>query len=295
MELEFIVNAESDRYQAKAKLEELFFQHIDEKDRCWFVEQLTLLQSVHNVHILYTTFSSIPRRIGKKAFELSEEDCTKAAQCMKGWKPGYWSLIDAGRVLLLANLPNKDLDFTECFRNLCRTADLGEAVSLYRGLPLYPEPKNLESQAGEGLRTNVRLVFEAIAHHNPYPKQYFDTHRWNHMILKALFVGSSLALIDGLDERSNEELALMLIDFAHERWAARRPVPYELWRCVGPFAHGSTIKDLERVVNSGDHKEKVAAALALSVSPDPAATELLKRVPDIATDISIGRFTWANL
>lgn len=65
------------------------------------------------------------------------------------------------------------------------------------GLPLYPEPADIEPWVGEGLRTNMRSVFEAIAHENPYPMHYLDTHRWNHMVLKALFVGSRLAPIEG--------------------------------------------------------------------------------------------------
>ena len=44
------------------------------------------------------------------------------------------------------------------------------------------------------------------------------------MVLKALFVESTLHPIQGLDARANEALAHMLCDYAHERWAAGRPV-----------------------------------------------------------------------
>ena len=40
----------------------------------------------------------------------------------------------------------------------------------------------------------------------------------------------------------------MLRDYAHERWAAGRPVAPELWRCVGPFAEGAALDDLARVL-----------------------------------------------
>ena len=58
----------------------------------------------------------------------------------------------------------------------------------------------------------------------PILGHYFDEHRWNHMVLKALFNGAALAPIQGLDERANPELAAMLRDYAHERWAADRAV-----------------------------------------------------------------------
>jgi len=115
------------------------------------------------------------------------------------------------------------------------------------------------------------------------------------MVLKALFIGSPLAPIQGLDERANPELARIMCDFAHERWAAGRPAPFEIWRCVGPFAEGQAIDDLARVLASGEAIERRAAALALSASPDRRAAQLLRDVPALAGDISRQRLTWASL
>ena len=131
--------------------------------------------------------------------------------------------------------------FAQRFTQLCRTADVAEAIAFYRGLPLYPDPERLEAQAAEGTRTNMRAVFEAVAHRSPYPKEQFAENRWNHMVLKALFVGSALHPIQGLEERANPTLARMLCDYAHERWAAGRPVSPELWRCVGPHADAEAL------------------------------------------------------
>ena len=69
----------------------------------------------------------------------------------------------------------------------------------------------------------MRAVFEAVAHRSPYPREQFSENRWNHMVLKALFVDSTLHPMQGLEERANPELAKMLCDYAHERWAAGRP------------------------------------------------------------------------
>jgi hypothetical protein len=138
-------------------------------------------------------------------------------------------------------------------------------------------------------------VFEAIAHRNPYAKAHFDDHRWNHMVLKALFIGSPLAPIQGLDERANPQLARIMCDFAHERWAASRPVPFEIWRCVGPFAEGQALEDLARVLAGGAGIERRAAALALAASPDRRAAQMLAGVPQLAGEISGKRLTWATL
>jgi len=207
-------------------------------------------------------------------------------------------LLPEARVMIVSNIHDPvagGKPFAERFRALCETADVAEAIALYRGLPLYPEPAALEAQVGEGLRSNVKAVFEAIAHHNPYPRQVFDQHRWNHMVLKALFIGSRLAPVEGLDERANAELARIMCDFAHERWAAGRPVPFEIWRCVGPFADDAAIRDLARVLSGGEDVERRAAALALSVCPDENAGKLLSGVPALSNEITSKKLTWATL
>jgi hypothetical protein len=86
--------------------------------------------------------------------------------------------------------------------------------------------------------------------------------------LKCLFVGSPLYLVHGLDGRVNADLAQMLCDFAHERWAAHRPVSPELWRAVGPLADGAMLVDLERVIATGTEAERAGAALSARHNPN---------------------------
>ena len=76
------------------------------------------------------------------------------------------------------------------------------------------------------------------------------------MILKALFVGSTLAPINGLQQRANPELARILVDYALERWAAGRVVSDELWIPVRPFRDAPEVKALlERARADGHLKE----------------------------------------
>ena len=241
----------------------------------WLDTQVAALEADPSDETLAIAFGMAPRRLGKQDLQLSEADLASAQKTLDGWNPEGWSVTDAARILLLSGLRQTEKPFAERFRALCRTADVAELIALYRGLPLYPDPAALEPQVGEGLRSNMRAVFEAIAHRNPYPRRQFDQHRWNHMVLKALFIGSPLAPIQGLDERANPELARIMCDFAHERWAAGRPVPFEIWRCVGPFAEGPALDDLARVLQSSEKIEREAAALALSSCPDKRAAQLL--------------------
>lgn len=245
-------------------------RQIDAAQNAWLDEQLGNLEEDPSDGTLAIALGMAPRRLGKADLA---SDLRGAREALPGWDPSGWSVVDAARVLMLSGLPADR--FPQRFQKLCRTADVAELVGLYRGLPLYPEPAQLEPQVGEGLRSNMRPVFEAIAHRNPYPRTHFDQHRWNHMVLKALFIGAALAPIQGLDERANPELARILCDFAHERWAAGRPVPVELWRCVGPFAEGAALDDLLRVLKSDNQDERRAAAQALAASRDPRAQQLL--------------------
>lgn len=241
---------------------------------------------------LYRTISLVARKIGKAALVLSDAELAQAGSIRPGWNPSAWTTDQSARIALLLSMQGPAEEFARRLDALCATADLGELVAFYQGLPLYPDPPRHVLRAAEGVRTNMKVVFEAVAHRNPYPSEQFDEIAWNQMVLKALFVGSHLDPIVGLDRRTNAALAGMLRDYAHERWSAQRPVSPELWRCIGPFARGEALTDLERVLGSSVDAESLAAALALSASPDPDAQRLLDRKPDAKRAIAAGRTTW---
>jgi len=280
---------------ARTLLRDWILRQADAERGAWLDAQAAALRQDPADAALDIALGMVPRRLGKAALALTDADLAAADKAIEGWDPRGWNVTDAARILLLSGLPDTGKRFADRFRSLCGAADVAELIALYRGLPLYPDPASLEDQVGEGLRSNMRGVFEAIAHRNPYAKAHFDDHRWNHMVLKALFIGSPLAPIQGLDQRANPELARIMLDFAHERWAAGRPVPFEIWRCVGPFAEGQAIDDLARVLAQGEGVERRAAALALAASPDRRAARLLQDVPALAGDISRSRLTWATL
>lgn len=263
--------------------------------RQWLEDRLAGLGAEAPDRDLFVAIGLVPRRLGRADLALSQSDLAEADAARPGWDPRGWSVDEAARILVLLRSGGIGEKFAGRLVQLCRTGDVAEQIAFYRGLPLYPDPALLEAQAGEGTRSNMRAVFEAVAHRNPYPREQFPENRWNHMVLKALFVGSVLHPIQGLDERANPGLARMLCDYAHERWAAGRPVSPELWRCVGPFADADALADLERVLASGSADERKAAALALAACPDEAANALLGAAPDLAGAIERGELSWDRL
>lgn len=244
---------------------------------------------------LYRSISLVMRKIGKADLALSPEELKQAAAAREGWNPSDWSLDQAARIYLLLVSASDGAIFLRRLDQLCNTADVGELVAFYRGLPLYPDQPLYEMRAAEGIRTNMKAVFEAVAHRNPYPSEQLSEPAWNQMVLKTLFIDSTLHPIAGLDRRANPTLARMLCDYAHERWAAGRPVSPELWRSVGPHAIGEMLHDLERVLEKGTDPEREAAALALASSPDPAAVNLLKAYPELSDAVKQNKVSWQTL
>jgi hypothetical protein len=128
---------------------------------------------------------------------------------------------------------------------------------------------------------------------NPYPSENLDQPAWNQMVLKAFFTDKPVEEIIGLDKRANQKLASTLSDYAHERWAAHRPVNPQLWRCVGPFINEMIYPDIEKISRSDNPLEREAAALAAySSSYAPAK----KSVPaGLLKEIENGGLTWSLL
>lgn len=258
----------------------------------WLASGVARLRAGGAERDLYLLTSSVSRRVGQQPLAPTDVELREASESRPGWDPHAWTLDQAVRVYLLLASTSDGAQLSARLDRLCSAADVGELVAFYRGLPLYPDPQRYVLRAAEGVRSNMRVVFEAVAHFNPYPSEAFAEPAWNQLVLKALFIGSSLDPVVGLDARRNATLARMLCDYAHERWSASRPVRPDLWRCVGPFATGPLLDALRRVIERGEPAERQAAALALRESPDPGATRLLEAHPALARDAS---FTWQQL
>lgn len=287
---------EINRTSIKDLLNRWLAQHIANESLTWLDEKKKQIAEGATARVFFTAFSAVPRYTGKKDLELTLEDLQAAQAIRPGWFPSYWSVDQAARTLLVLALPQDNAEkYLQTLEQLFTTADVGELVALYQALALLPYPERLRTRAAEGVRSNMKAVFNAVALRNPYPAEYLDNLAWNQMILKALFVGSPLYLIQDLDRRANPELAAMLIDYAHERWAASRLVSPELWRLVGQFADAAILADLERAIALSDPTQQAAAALACAQSSLPQAQDILARYPDLQASIQQGRLTWNSL
>ena len=275
-------------------LQQWLDRRLDPAAGAWLRECAAGLAEGGSERELYRGVSLVARKLGKAPLALDGEALALAEQARPGWDPSRWSVDQAARVLLLLAAARDGDVFARRLEQLCVTADVDELVAFYRGLPLYPDPPRHRLRAAEGLRSNMSVVFEAVAHHNPYPAEQLPEEAWNQMVLKALFVGSALDPIVGLDRRANPTLARMLGDYAHERWAASRPVSPELWRCIGPFASGRLLADIGRVLETGTAPERAAGVLALRSCPDPEARRLLDRHPGWRDAVAAQGVDWKS-
>ena len=114
-----------------------------------------------------------------------------------------------------------------------RSGDNDERVALLCTLVHLPSPERYLATAVEACRSNVRDVFVAIACDNDYPTRHFPDAAFNQMVMKALFSNIELARVRGLGSRLNPDLRRMALDYAAERRAAGREVPFDIALAMG--------------------------------------------------------------
>jgi hypothetical protein len=179
--------------------------------------------------------------------------------------------------------------------NLIQVADTGELETFLKFLILLPNAKEYHQVGVEALRTNIGIIFDAIALNNPYPSQYFNDQQWNQMYLKAAFMQRSLGKIVDVEKRANRDLARIISDYAHERWAASRDIDPMFWRPVTGFLEGVLLQDMEHLFKSKDKIENLAAALCCYYSDQPDAVKLLDGYTDLKKKVANKAITWDNL
>jgi len=209
--------------------------------------------------------SQASRSTPRGALNPDERERERAAERLPGWDPERWTTLECHRVALC--LSRSDLDQPSCEVALAeafRFADVGESCALYRALAHLPSPRRFAARAGEGARSNMRVVFEAACCDTPYPVRWFDDTAWRQAVIKALFVEAPLWRVHGLDERLDAELARMALDLADERRSAGRTVNPELWMCLGAHGGARGLAALEHELAAGPPAGRAAACLALA-------------------------------
>jgi hypothetical protein len=245
---------------------------------------------------LMTAFVASPRFLSKKILNVELAEEKDLDEAIPGFLVNGWSLVRLARVWFLTQLNAADKEtFIKNMETLFDTAEMNELVALYSALPVLEYPEQWLFRATDAVRSNMGFVFDAIALHNPYPAKYFSELAWNQLVLKTIFNDKPVHFITGLEERENENLALILSDFAHERWAAGRSVAPNVWRLVSKFMNESLLADMKHLFESGQTQNKEAAALACYDSDYEPAKALLSSYPEFEKSIAEGALTWSNL
>lgn len=267
-----------------------------EEAMTWLEEQKNRIQGDSSGLKLFTAFSQASRYFKKDLNQLSNADLGDADKLVAGFRPDKWNRLQTARTYLLLHFEAKDAaHFVKTLDRLLGSADMYEQEAIYAALPILPYQESLKLRAAEGLRTNITSVFDAIALNNPYPAKYLDEQAWNQMVIKAFFLQRPIYQMVDADRRANEALAKILIDYAHERWAAGREVMPELWRFMAPFLKEEQLKDLQKVIQEGTPLEKEAVLLACSQSELPSAQKILEAHPEIKESIDKGEITWDTI
>ncbi|HTN06797.1 EboA domain-containing protein [Agriterribacter sp.] len=281
------------KYQAEV-LKTLFSavvrQNVTPEVWSWLNEKVAPANNSQSFNI---AFVSVPRRTGKAVIALTNEQVAAIGEAGAGSTITGWTIDRLCRVWLLANANHTEEEkYARTVETLFLTAEVNELVALYSALPVLWYPERWTKRCAEGIRSNIGAALEAIMCNNPYPAAYLDESAWNQLILKAFFTEKPVEQIIGIDARANEDLAKTLSDYAHERWAAHRPVNPQIWRCTGKFINADIFPDMERLFTSEHDFDREAAALACSDSHYPPAQELLNKNQYIKSAITSGQLSW---
>ncbi|MDP9453076.1 MAG: EboA domain-containing protein [Actinomycetota bacterium] len=170
-----------------------------------------------------------------------------------------WTMDQAGRVLLLAELGDRVVDELD---ELYRYGDADEQRAIVAGLHLLPIGGRGLPLVVEALRSNdARLVAATVG---PYGSARLPDHLFRHAVLKCVFVGVPLAAVHGLDRRADSELARMLAGYALERVAAGRDVPADVWAVVHRFDPWEELAAIEAEMKAPRAAPRAAARRALA-------------------------------
>jgi len=242
----------------------------------WYQQSMDQIGSIDlNPSKFYLSFSSAPRKVSKAPLQLREEQLKALRLINPAFELNGWTIDELCRIAFMTRLST---DTNQAILGkLFDAADLRESVALYKGVCYLDNPEGFVLRVIDGLRTNIQLVFDAIALDNPFPATYFEEASWNQMVLKALFMERPVYRISGVDGRSNPTLATILQDYVHERWSAGRRVSPELWRSVAAHLNASILADVKRVLKEGQELEKFAAARVIMEGRVEGGDQLIRQ------------------
>jgi hypothetical protein len=197
-----------------------------------------------------TLFPAVGRHVGRGALDPAAEQGDVHA----------WTLDDAARTLLLVALGARAAPE---LAPLYRHGDAAERRGVLRALPYL----QVEDAVGlplidDALRTNdVRLIAAALG---PYALARLDDAALAQAVLKCVFVGVPLRGFAGIGARVTPELSAMLARFVHERIAAGRSVPADVWPLIDRHPPTTELATIEAELTHSVSDRRLAAEAALA-------------------------------
>jgi hypothetical protein len=161
-----------------------------------------------------------------------------------------WTIDDAARTVLLQALEDPGAEI----RELYRYGDAAERRGVLRAL------EHLDTDAldlvEDAIRTNdTRLIAAALG---PYATAHLSDAAYDQAVLKCVFVGVPITPLHGL-QRVTPDGARMLAAFVHERVAAGRDVPAEVWTVIDRHSPAEEIAAIEAELDSPYEDRRAAA------------------------------------
>ena len=268
-------------------------RNVNQDTYAWLRDKNVQSVDKNNNYQLNLSFTSIPRKTGKKEVVIEESDTKKINALLPGFSIRQWAIDRLCRVWLLMQLETDEKEnYISRIENLFPQAEMNELVALYSSLPLLAYPEAWKLRCAEGIRSNIGTVLEAIMYNNPYPASYLDEPAWNQLIMKAFFTDKNVNNIIGLDERANQNLANTLFDYVEERWAAGRTVNPQIWRLVGKYIDESHFYMMEKLFKQTNETDQQAAALTCANSSFKKATLLLDQYPEYKRSVEVKTLSW---
>ena len=206
-------------------------------------------QVPRNPCALLRCFSAAGRRIGRGPLDANADETD----------PWVWRVEDAGRTLLLAAAEPRTVGLLE---DLYCHGDAGERRGVLRSLAVLGSGVEAVWIVEDAIRSNdVRLITAALG---SYAVAHLSDHAFAHAVLKCVFLGIPLTgVAHAVDVRATPELSRMLAAYVHERIAAGRDVPGDVWAWIDRHPPIAELRAIEAELEHPVEDRRRAARAAL--------------------------------
>ena len=225
------------------ELHALVGEHLEPPARAWLAEAEAAARA--DPRTVQTSFPAAGRSVGRRV--------------LAGEGPTAWTADDAARALLLVALGDAA---AQQVPELFRYGDADEQRAVVRALHLLPPVPGATQMVATAARSNDRRMVAASL--GPWALAHLDDEAVAHTVLKCVFQEIPLTGLAGLADRASPRLARMLADFAHERIAAGRPVPEDVWPLIERFPPQDTLRRIEAEEDHPVAARRAAARAALA-------------------------------